>query len=333
MPMISQKSDFYFFIDIVGSCNLRCPSCPVSNSANYRNTTGVMSPTILNRILKKAVTECKITGVGLFNWTEPLLHPEIDEMVSVVKKIGLRCLISSNLNINNPDRYRKLLAAAPSVLCVSLSGFSQEKYGLTHQGGQIEVVKQNLKLLLKLKKELDSKTLLKITFHRYLENGNEEEIIRRFCDSTGILFQVVNARMHPLEKVLAYCGEIAFSDISPNDMRTINNLALPLKDALDVCSAIKNGPCALLEKQIVINWKGDVLLCCGVYDEKRFFIAPFLNTSMESLQKMRREHTVCSLCKKYGISNYYLGNFPKANALVTANIGRVLQRNKKFAYP
>lgn len=102
--MISGKSKFHFYNDVVGSCNLRCPSCPVGNSADNVNARGMMSPSTLDRILKKAVSGCEVTCVNLFNWTEPLLHPRIDEMVSVVKKYRIPCSVSTNLNINKPER-------------------------------------------------------------------------------------------------------------------------------------------------------------------------------------------------------------------------------------
>src|SRR5580704_11655035 len=68
-------------------CNLRCPSCLVG--APYGALSdwprGLMSPELLGQIVDKALRECRISAVGLYNWTEPLLHPRIAELVRAVK--------------------------------------------------------------------------------------------------------------------------------------------------------------------------------------------------------------------------------------------------------
>src|ERR1700720_1067834 len=121
---LSDKS-FIFYTDVFSYCNLRCPSCLVG--ARYGELSdwprGLMSPGLLGQILDKAVSECRISAVGLYNWTEPLLHPRIADLVRVVKSRGLACALSSNLNVlRDPEA---LLAANPDFLPVSLSGFTQ----------------------------------------------------------------------------------------------------------------------------------------------------------------------------------------------------------------
>src|SRR5437763_15875456 len=87
------EKSFIFYIDVFSYCNLRCPSCLVG--ARYGALSewprGLMSQDLLGRILDKAVGECRIEAVGLYNWTEPLLHPEIASLVRAVKWRGLVC--------------------------------------------------------------------------------------------------------------------------------------------------------------------------------------------------------------------------------------------------
>jgi MoaA/NifB/PqqE/SkfB family radical SAM enzyme len=95
--------------------------------------------------MDKAVAECALDGVGLFNWTEPLLHRDIADLVRIVQGHDVRCHLSSNLNVlRDPDI---LLAANPYLLRVSVSGFHQSSYGLTHRGGDVERVKHNMAVL------------------------------------------------------------------------------------------------------------------------------------------------------------------------------------------
>ena len=88
------------YVDVVGRCNLKCPSCPIGNTAHKHHVGGAMSINLLSDILKKAVGESEVTTVGLYNWTEPLLHPQIGDLIRIVKSYGLGCLMSSNLNIS-----------------------------------------------------------------------------------------------------------------------------------------------------------------------------------------------------------------------------------------
>ncbi len=314
------KKRISFQIDVVGGCNLRCPTCPVGNSENVRNSRGVMSPQTLNSILEKATSECDVSGVALFNWTEPLLHPRIDEMVEVVNRHKLTCRISSNLNIDKPEQYRKLLTSNPAGLRISMSGLNQKSYGRTHKGGEIDVVKRNVDLLLQIKEAYQSSTRIELTFHRYLSNVDELSEVKKYCEDRGIIFQSQYALMLPLEKVLGYCGESGYSEIIGDDQAIINDLLLPLTDALHSAAAMKSEPCKLLEDFVTLNWRGDALLCCAAFDEGKFAIANYLDISFQDLQAARRKQSVCSLCSKHGVSNYFIYNVPDMEQLVAKRL-------------
>ena len=62
------------------------------------------SRALLETILDKAVAECTIAGVAVFNWTEPLLRPAVHELIGVVRSRAIHCAISTNLNVlRDPD--------------------------------------------------------------------------------------------------------------------------------------------------------------------------------------------------------------------------------------
>src|SRR5262245_18902673 len=85
-------------IDVAGACNLRCPSCPVGNTGTI-NPKGLVDADIFRRIIEKAARDYEVFQVSLFNWGEPLLYPQLPELVSIVRSHGLSCLVSSNLNM------------------------------------------------------------------------------------------------------------------------------------------------------------------------------------------------------------------------------------------
>jgi hypothetical protein len=98
---------------------------------------------ILEKILAESPVERPV--ISVYNWGEPLLHPEVGRIVRLVRRHGLYCAVSTNLN--QARFLEDLVAAGPSNIKISLSGFTQDVYGRTHNKGQIEVVKTNMRRL------------------------------------------------------------------------------------------------------------------------------------------------------------------------------------------
>ena len=164
----SYRKKYNFHIDVFSYCNLRCPSCLVGSKYGDIKAwpRGLMAPELLGKILDKARSECEILTVGFFNWTEPLLHPNLPNLVREVKIRNLSCMLSSNLNVlRDPVR---LLAENPDYFRVSLSGFTQAVYEIGHRGGNIEIVKRNMERLAKAHAESSAKTQIEVFYHRYL---------------------------------------------------------------------------------------------------------------------------------------------------------------------
>lgn len=305
--------EFYFYIDVVGTCNLECPSCPVGNSKEITLPKGLMDPELLDRIMQKATNECDVTGVGLFNWTEPLLHPKLPELIRIVQSYGIPCSISTNLNIlSKPD---DLMAANPNSLYISLSGFTQETYGITHRKGDIEQVKANIRILADSKSQLNGATNLTIIFHRYRHNRQEELLMQKFSAEVGINFKPVWAFMMPLEKVLSAANVDIDAKLNTKDIEVIRRLALPMDRALAVARKHRNKPCKLRSNQITLNLLGDVTLCCAVFDSEKYKIANFITTPLKEIQNRRFSNSLCSQCINVGAHVYFSYEAPEFESI------------------
>nr|NJM01004.1 radical SAM protein [Desulfobacula sp.] len=297
-------NEFYFYIDVVGGCNLKCPSCPRGNSRNIHRAKGVMEPVLLERIMEKALSECKVSSVGLFNWTEPLLHPRLSELVQVVKSYGISCSISTNLNVKKS--FIDLLRSNLDTIYISTSGFFQSVYGLTHKGGNIELVKNNMKKLAEAKVKYDSTTAITVLFHQYKSNQQDEYMMRNYSESLGFEFCKYPARMLPLEKVLAYNNNDPDEpQLTSNDLAIMNLLIQPLDEAMELARKNREQPCTLLTKQFTLNVLGDVELCCGIFDSKKYTISNFLDMPMNQIQALRSSHPMCKKCTAQGGHVYY----------------------------
>jgi pyruvate-formate lyase-activating enzyme len=296
----SDKPAFNLDIDIVGTCNLRCPSCPVGNSPELRTRSGIMPRDLLEAILDKALAECQLSFVSLFNWTEPFLHPRLADMIRAVRSRGLPCALSSNLNVTAD--FCSVLRADPTLLRVSLSGFRQEIYGKTHRHGNIERVKQNMREVAQAKRLTGSDIDLHVLFHRYLGNHEDEFQMRAFAESLGFQFQPVWAYLMPLEKNLAFLGESdTGTSITSGDRTLIESLALRPDEASQAARPYRDQPCVLQTRRLAIDHEGKIQLCCATFDRARYTVADFLKTPLSEIQQRRRDHSLCATCAKHGL--------------------------------
>ena len=310
---------FVFDIDIVISCNLRCPCCPQGNIKNFRLPRGFMEPELLVQIIRKAVSESQVERISLFSWGEPLLHPRLHELIRIVREAGAVCYLSSNLNIlPNVDA---IMAENPDSFRISLSGFSQEVYGYTHRGGDIERVKQHMIELANAKKRNKATTRIYVYYHRYRHNLKEEPLMRRFATDLGFDFQPVWALFFPVEKILAYLGGENYGfAVTDEDHDLINHLAVPLEEALAVVRDYRSQPCLLRDEAISLDFQGNVQLCCGIFDPRQFTLGHYLELSLEEIQQIRESHPMCDRCMAHGVHRYLGQGLLEFSELALAHI-------------
>jgi MoaA/NifB/PqqE/SkfB family radical SAM enzyme len=316
-----------YWIDIVGTCNLRCPSCP---TGNYRQSEflddqkplGFMSPDKLSEILEKIAREQAGRGarIELYNWGEPLLHPKAPELIAMVKSYrGFRCGISSNLSLKVD--LSAVVAARPDWFRVSLSGFYPATYSLTHRRGDVDLVKANMR---KLREAMDVHALtipVEVAYHLYRHNAAEDfEQMQRLCDELHFQLKPTWAQFYPLEKVMAYTK----GQISQADQDTISLLAIEPKDLLKASQARRAEPCRLQESQTAINYDGSVQLCCATYDPALVVAPDFLAIEADNLMNKKFAHATCNECIAGGFHSMmmYYGIDAveaQANALIAEN--------------
>lgn len=292
-----------FSIDVVSDCNLECPTCPVANwpAASWTGVKGIMDAALLHQLIRKAISECLVGNIDLFAYTEPLLHPRLPELVDVVKSYGLTCTISTNLNVlRDADA---LLAANPDEISISVSGFHQHTYGISHAGGNIEVVKKNMRTLADAKRRSSSKTVVSVLFHKYRTNLDDLPLMKDFALSLGLEFDECWATFFPLEKVLTYAKpELALAEITDADLSIIGRLAVPLDEVVELASRTPVDSCTLQDSAVVLDVKGNVYLCCeAAMDATRNKIASYLDSTLETVQARKKDHSLCTTCMAGGL--------------------------------
>lgn len=304
MPKSGGKDKiFTYWIDVSGSCNLRCPSCPSGNFvdgdfAGARNPAGFMDVEMFTKVLAKIKADDVSSNpqVHLYNWGEPLLHPRIGDLITLVKAEGIYCGISSNLNLEK--NLREAVKAGPDYLRFSLSGYEQAVYEKGHRRGDIVLVKSNLYKLRHLMDQYGSDFYVEVLHHVYRDNAVESlGRMVDLCNELGFNFSPVWAYLMPLEKNLMELeGRLPERDAAIRD-----RLAISPQRMFAESLPLKARNCNQQDRTMAINWNGSVQLCCNTFDHAHVIAPSFADVPHDELQKRKYAHKMCDVCMANGL--------------------------------
>ena len=301
-----QRADHYYFIDIVGTCNLTCPSCPVGNWATHP-PKGHMSIAVLQRILEKIQQDQgtdKRIFIDLYNWGEPTLHPDLAGCIKLIHSFGFSCGISSNMNVF--PNMRDVLKAAPDYIRISVSGFYQDSYGRTHRGGDINAVKGNMYLMRHWLDRYEVPTVVEVGFHLYRANFPEDFLkMRELCDDLEFIFAPVIATMMPAEKAV----DLVEDRGSAEDQEMNEQFVISMSQWRDLYRSDSKslGDCQFRQHRTTINFDGSVSLCCAVYDDDKKVADSFLDSRPGEITRRQYAHEFCGSCMKNEMFKLYTG--------------------------
>jgi radical SAM protein with 4Fe4S-binding SPASM domain len=246
-------------------CNLKCVLCPTG-----QNDPGREKGLLSLRLFQKIMEECGpyLWELDLFNWGEPLLNPELFEMVRYAKRFKVRVTVSTNLNHFNDFICSDLVTSGLDEVVISLDGSSQKSVAKYQVGNDFNNVIANIKKLAGCRKELNQDTP-RITWRFLVNRYNENEIAE-----AEYLSKAVGVDRLKIDKFRCDMGKELLLD---NDQK-FNNVGywLPLNESLPSYNYTKRNrrkrrSCRWLWLQAAINWNGSVSPCCAVWDEKYDF--------------------------------------------------------------
>jgi pyruvate-formate lyase-activating enzyme len=172
-------------VDVSSSCNLKCPYCPTGT----RRSGGRSRTLIDSSVPKRLVEELgqSILTANLYNWGEPLLHPEIASMVSTFHEHRIATVLSTNLSTNRSEVLGDLCDAGLDFMTVSMSGATQETYEVYHRGGRLDLVIENTRRLLELRKSKGLKRpIIEWKYLLFSHNKHEVKAARSLAKKTGV---------------------------------------------------------------------------------------------------------------------------------------------------
>lgn len=254
---------YWLTIDPTNFCTLKCPFCPTGQGRNSR-PKAMLSLENFKRIIDELGPY--LIHIDFCNWGEPFLNRQIYQMIKISKQYHIDTKIDSNFNKFSEQDAEDLILSGLDKLIVSIDGATPQTYSKYRIGGDFNLVMNNLKLLLKKKRQLNkSHPFISWQFLVFRHNEDEIEQVKRMgndlgVDHVGITRAFIgNKDWIPLNEAYSHYQREGTEFISSQD-RTERFLKAPQEE---VC----NWPW----EAIVINADGSVSPCCSVEDEKDDF--------------------------------------------------------------
>jgi len=292
---------FDYQVDISGLCNLRCVSCPRGNMPTQPNA-GFMSAENFRAVLDKILREDPFTGVvTLYNWGEPLLNPQLPEILRIANERSVLTALSSNLNIRTD--FSEVVKAKPMWFRISVSGYGPA-YERTHTGGSWDLLLRNMHLLKQYREQYHPEMVVEMFYHIYKHNNTTDfKAMKELCESLGFTFRYRHAALAPLDNVAAV---IDGRPISEAARAAMDMQILPVHEAMDLARQQKDQEC-FYQRCMWITWDMYVAQCMEWYaDGRKLVPGAFLDTPLADIARARQTNAFCDACKERAIHRCYV---------------------------
>lgn len=262
-------NDFPIHLDIENTscCNLRCPMCARTHDKWGTEKNGMMDMAIYKKIIDEGRIN-DLCSIKLSLRGEPLLHPQVVEMVRYAKDNGIMDIyFNTNAMLLDEGMCVGLIEAGLPRISISIEGTTKTEYEKSRPGAIFEKLTENLKTLQGVRKE---------------KNVNYPQIR---------IQTVLSIESRPtFSKYVAYWKDYA-DEVSFIDLR---------EEGPDIDHRGKVCPwaCPFLWQRMTILWDGTLLPCLahGVKDHSGLVLGKVQGVSIKEMwlsgrvQKMRELH-------------------------------------------
>ena len=237
-------------IEPTTSCNLRCPECP-SGLRSFTRPTGMLKEDVFQQVIDELYGT--LAYLTFYFQGEPYLHPKFLDMVAYASSKGIYTATSTNAHFLDEDNARKTISSGLDRLIISVDGTTQDAYASYRVGGSLEKVIEGTRAILRLRKEMKSKT---------------PHVVFQFL--------VVKPNEHQVPSVYALAKELGVDRVALKTAQIYDFAAgsplIPETEAYsryrrkeDGTYSIKNSlsnHCWKMWHSCVITWDGNVVPCC-----------------------------------------------------------------------
>lgn len=268
----SAETSFYplfLGLESTARCNLKCDFCP---------RTDLVTREVGNMefgLYRKIIDSVRPVFITLSQLGEPLLHPQIGQMIKYARRKGAIVRITTNATLLNEERCRMLLDSGLNQILISFDSCNKENYEKLRFGADFEEVVANIKRLIGLKKKRTSRLPL-ISFNVTLNKDNIAEIreLIDFClkefniaptfttmytyGKDTLKSRMVNKSfVDHIKASYLYAEQIKMPSLSEN-LKAVYNKAFT--------ADFSGEPCFWPYYTTNVSWDGKVYPCCVFFD-------------------------------------------------------------------
>lgn len=274
-------------IGVTNLCNAECIMCPHSKLKKM----GTMDI----KLYKKIIDNCKklnIKVITLSFFGEPFLDKELIEKIRYAKEKGMQVAFYSNASLLNEEWANKIVNSGLDSITISFDGYSKETYEKIRKKLKFDIVKKNILNLIETREKM-KKANPKINLVLVELEENKKEI-KKFYKEWGKKVDSIN---------------IINMRNWANDIKKEGT-----KESFHFNKKMKRKPCALIWMKMVVDWNGDVVLCCDDWNHSTVLGNLKKQTIEEiwkgdKLKKIREAHMkgefwkvpLCSGCNKKSV--------------------------------
>ncbi len=149
---------------ITTRCNFLCNTCPYTHESPYSPAPDI--PDISTDLFRKILRYYRRASVIGLVGGEPLLHPELDQLIGIAAGMKMTVNLSTNASLLTEERARKLLKSPLGFLNISLDAADPAEY-LRLRGGDektYQMILSNTRRLADLQKTMDSPVQIVLSF-------------------------------------------------------------------------------------------------------------------------------------------------------------------------
>ncbi len=252
---------------IDGICNLKCPMCLVNSEPDkmrLKSIKGKMNLEYACKIYDEAA-EHNIPLSPHF-WSEPLMIPDLERHLYELKRRGIFVSMDSNGLLLNQKIAKKIIELEVDSFFFSVDAYSSNTYFKMRGIDKLSKVHKNILLLLQERKE-------------------------KLKPRIGVSFVETPTNQHEIDQFVNFWKN-RVDVVRVNSLCDKNNRQLFGKN---IINNAKRSACNSLFEIMVINHKGDVVLCCmdewNEYILGNVFDTGLLNVwNNEKFKKIRNSH-------------------------------------------
>jgi MoaA/NifB/PqqE/SkfB family radical SAM enzyme len=275
----------YLFIEITNACNFKCTWCPdeiMSRRRGFMKKERVFR--ILDEIAQKRAWLGPVFPVKLHQMGEPMLHPDLPEIVARAEGAGVEVELNTNCGLITGERVEALYRAGLTSLILSYQTPDPETFK-TRKAPRLafDEYRDKVRLAVERKAALRARTRLEIdimnTKHAegYRIVSEEEHAVAFLSDWIGFAREVearhgLAPREHDWERIRS----ARFLDQDENGSRyeVLDGVHLVWKRCHTwgnvigghATAEVADTYCPAPHDQLVIQWNGDVVSCCTDYE-------------------------------------------------------------------